>query len=160
MWSSNKNDGVTLIELLVSLSIVVILATVAMPYGEIVVKRSKEIELRRSLREIRTAIDNFHFDWKAGNMAQTNEVASAYGYPLSLQVLTEEVVLGDGSLKRYLRRIPRNPLSKQTVGVSEQWLLRGYEDSLKNSLWNAKDVYDVKISSDQRALDGSWYRDW
>ncbi len=160
MWLSNKIRGLTLIELLVSLVIISILASVALPYAEVTVRRNKEIELRRSLREIRSALDDFHSDWRARKIPLWNNVAGDYGYPRELEQLVEGVQLDDGRVKRYLRRVPRNPLSDQTSEVREQWLLRGYEDSIDNKTWNGKDVYDVKVPSDRQALDGSWYRDW
>lgn len=160
MWLSNKLKGLTLIELLVSLVIISILASVALPYAEITIRRNQELELRRSLREIRTSIDEFHSDWRAGKIPVWSGVASDYGYPKELGQLVEGVQLEDGRIKRYLRRIPRNPLSVQTNVVKEQWLFRGYEDSVDNETWNGKDVYDVKVSSERKAIDGSWYRDW
>jgi hypothetical protein len=73
--------------------------------------------------------------------------------------LVSGIQLDDGRLKRYLRRIPRNPLYRQD-DTKEQWLLRGYEDAIDNQTWNGRDVYDVKAQSEREALDGSWYRDW
>ena len=160
MWLSSNEKGLTLIELLVSIVIISILASVAMPYAEVTVRRNQELELRRSLREIRSALDDFHADWRAGKIPQLSGAAGEHGYPKTLDNLVEGVQLDDGHFKRYLRRIPRNPLSKQGKDVKEQWLLRGYEDSLDNKTWNGKDVYDVKAPSDRQAIDGSWYRDW
>ena len=68
--------GVTLIELLVTLVILAILAAGALPYAEVTVRREKELELRRSLREVRSAIDAFHDDWKGGKIAKTSDAAS------------------------------------------------------------------------------------
>lgn len=160
MWLSNNVKGLTLIELLVSIAIISILASVAMPYAEVMVRRNQEIELRRSLREFRTALDDFHDDWLAGKIPQWSGAAGDYGYPKDLPTLVDGIQLDDGRLKRYLRRIPRNPLSPQSRDIKEQWLLRGYEDPLDNKTWNGKDVYDIKVPSERQALDGSWYRDW
>lgn len=160
MLLSSKLKGLTLIELLVSLVIISILASVAIPYGEVIVRRNQELELRRSLREIRTALDDFHSDWIAGKIPQWSGVASDYGYPRVLETLVEGVQLNDGRLKRYLRRMPRNPLMNQDIDKYDQWLCRGYEDTLDSQSWNGKDVYDVKVLSKRQALDGSWYRDW
>lgn len=160
MWLSSNEKGLTLIELLVSIVIISILASVALPYAEVAVRRDRELELRRSLREIRSALDAFHADWLAGKIPQWRGEAGEYGYPKTLDSLVEGIELEDGKLKRYLRRIPRNPLSQQNKEVKQQWLLRGYGDTLDNKIWNGKDVYDVKVQSEQQALDGSWYRDW
>ncbi len=160
MWLSSRSKGLTLIELLVSIVIISILASVALPYAEVVIRRNNELELRRSLREIRTAIDHFHADWRSGKIPSWSGKAGDYGYPKTLMVLVEGVQMEDGRIRRYLRRIPRNPLSVQSKEVIEQWLIRGYEDAIDNSEWNGKDVYDVKVPSKRKALDGSWYRDW
>jgi general secretion pathway protein G len=159
MWLSSNEKGLTLVEILVSIAIISILASVAMPYAEVTIRRNQELELRRSLRQIRTAIDDFHSDWQAGKIPLTNGVAGEYGYPSELEVLVSGIQLDDGRLKRYLRRIPRNPLYRHD-DTKEQWLLRGYEDAIDNQTWNGRDVYDVKAQSEREALDGSWYRDW
>src|SRR5512142_888345 len=113
LWSSDRKSvsGLTLIELLVTLAILSILAAAALPYAELTVRRDKELELRRSLREVRTAIDAFHDDWVAGRITHTDDTASADGYPKTLQVLVQGVDTGRaaGSKRRYLRRIPRAP---------------------------------------------------
>lgn len=160
MWLSSKSKGLTLIELLVSIVIISILASVALPYAEVIIRRNQELELRRSLREIRTALDGFHADWSTGKIPSWSGKAGDYGYPKKLTILVEGIQLDDGRIKRYLRRIPRNPLSDQRKEIIDQWLLRGYEDTFDNTTWNGKDVYDVKVPSERQALDGSWYRDW
>src|SRR4051812_14325110 len=88
-WSSDARSasGLTLIELLVTLAILSILAMAALPYVEVTVRRDKELELRRALREVRGAIDAFHEDWAAGRIAHTERGGSDDGYPLALQTL-------------------------------------------------------------------------
>jgi len=159
MFISSKHRGVTLVELLVSLVIISILASVALPYAEISVRRKKEVELHRSLRHIRTAIDEFHADWNKGMIPASPIVASDNGYPTQLNVLTEGVKLSDGKFKRYLRRIPTNPFFTYTEGESG-WRLVGYEEKSESLFWNERDVYDVKFMSEQKALNGSQYKDW
>lgn len=156
----SKARAFTLIEMLVSIVIIAILASVAMPYAETIAKRQKEVELQRAFREIRTAIDDFHRDWREGRLPVDNSVASEYGYPKRIEQLVDGVQLMDGQFKRYLRRIPRNPFASQDRNVKEQWLWRGYEDSLDTEFWNGRDVYDVRTNQTGRALDGSLYRDW
>ncbi len=160
MWLSSNTKGLTLIELLVSVAIISILASVAIPYAEITVRRDKEIELHRALRVMRSAIDAFHRDWLDGKIAAEAAIASDNGYPRKFATLTDGINLTDGQFKRYLRRIPRNPLSIATLPPGEQWQLRGYAEALDAQFWNEKDIYDVKVSSDRQALDGSYYKDW
>jgi general secretion pathway protein G len=160
MSLSSKVRAFTLIEMLVSIVIIAILASVAMPYAETIVKRQKEVELKRAFREMRTALDEFHQDWRDGLLPMDNSVASEYGYPKHIKLLVEGVQLTDGQLKRYLRRIPRNPFASQERAVEEQWLWRGYEDSLDTRFWNGRDVYDVRTLHEGNALDGSYYHEW
>src|SRR2546427_1991142 len=120
--SSSNSRGLTLIELLVALAILSILAAAALPYAEVTVRREKELELRRALRDVRTAIDAFYEDWKGGKISRTSTAASEDGYPKTLQVLVAGADSGDakGSKRRYLRRIPRDPFSEQTHPPAER----------------------------------------
>ena len=154
--------GVSLLELLVSLVIISLLASVALPYAEITVRRDKEIELRQSLRQIRTAIDRFHEDWKAGRITPETGVVSVDGYPQTLKVLVEGVDLADatGTRRYYLRRIPRDPFADQEVEPADQWVLRSYQDDPETLLWGGRDVFDVRTGYTGTAIDGSSYSDW
>ena len=160
MWSSTKEAGVTLIELLVSLMIITILASVAIPYAEVSVRRDKEIALHRALRDMRSALDAFHADWREGGLPADLSEVSTNGYPARLSVLTDGIRLGDGNLRRYLRRIPRNPFASAELPVEQQWHHRGYEQEIDERIWNEIDVYDVRVDSDGVALDGTHYREW
>jgi general secretion pathway protein G len=154
--------GLSLIELLVTLVIVSILAAAALPYAETTMRREKELELRRALRDVRDAIDSFNDDWRAGRIAKSAEGVSDDGYPRTLHVLVEGVDSGDakGGKRRYLRRIPRDPLSGSKQAPEAQWVLRGYQDEADAIVWNKKDVYDIRSDSEATALDGTRYRDW
>ena len=164
-WSSDRKPatGVTLIELLVTLAILSILAAAALPYVELTVRRDKELELRRSLREVRSGIDAFHGDWIAGRITHSDGVASADGYPRKLQVLVEGADTGDarGGKRRYLRRLPRDPFAETaTTAPANQWVIRGYQDKPDTLTWNGRDVYDIHSASPAQAIDGTDYRDW
>src|SRR5881397_88811 len=87
--SSSNSRGLTLVELLVALAILSILAAAALPYAEVTVRREKELELRRALRDVRTAIDAFYEDSKSGKVSKTSGAASEDGYPKTLQVLVD-----------------------------------------------------------------------
>ena len=157
-----KLAGLTLIELLVVMVILSILASVAMPFSELIVKRNKELELKRNLRTIRTAIDRFHQDWQLKKLSQFESTASIDGYPLTLLTLTEQITLtGEGAKsRRYLRRIPPNPFADQTLPANEQWLRLSYLDNADTSSWGGQDVYDVRTESERTAIDGSTYNVW
>lgn len=154
--------GLSLIELLVTLAIVSILAAAALPYAETTIRREKELELRRALRDVRGAIDRFNDDWRAGRIPKDAEGASEDGYPRTLDVLVEGVDSGDakGARRRYLRRIPRDPFADSGVAPARQWVLRGYQDETDAIVWGKQDVYDISTGSEARALDGTRYRDW
>jgi general secretion pathway protein G len=160
--SSSSSRGLTLIELLVTLVILSILAAAALPYAEMTVRREKELELRRALRELRTAIDTFNEDWKAGRISKAASAASEDGYPKSLQLLIEGADTGDakGNKRKYLRRVPRDPFADPARAPAEQWVVRGYQDASDTIVWGGRDVYDVRSASEASALDGSRYKDW
>lgn len=163
---SNKSrkayKGLTLIELLVVLAILSILAVSALPFAELTVRRSKELELRRALRDIRTAIDRVHEDWESERISRISGALSKDGFPKTLKVLVEGVPVGDapGSKRKYLRRIPRDPFPQSTSSTGELWELRGYQQEFDSDAWNEEDVFDVRSTSDKVAIDGSRYKDW
>ncbi|MDH5180206.1 MAG: prepilin-type N-terminal cleavage/methylation domain-containing protein [Gammaproteobacteria bacterium] len=157
-----RSTGLTLVELLVTLVILSILASAAIPYAEVTVRRNKELDLSRSLREIRTAIDRFHADWQAGKISKISAMASVNGYPRELRYLVEGVpIVGSTEKRKYLRRIPYDPLLRDKSGSPESgWRLVGYTDKHDSLTWGGEDVYDVRSSSDQQALDQSRYTNW
>ncbi len=163
-WSSDARSasGLTLIELLVTLAILSILASAALPYVEVTVRRDKELELRRSLREVRGAIDSFHEDWTAGRISHAERGGSDDGYPLTMQTLVVGMSTGyaKGSKRRYLRRIPRDPFADASRPSAEQWVLRGYQDEADTLSWNGRDVYDIHSAAAATALDGTYVKDW
>lgn len=164
-WSSGKSRlsrGLTLIELLVTLLILSILASAALPYAELTVRRNKELELHRGLRQIRTAIDRFHEDWRRDRISKLQNAASEDGYPKTLQILVEGVDEGraDGRKRKYLRRVPRDPFANPNVPSEERWVLRSYQDEPGTIGWGGQDVYDVHSVSEKTAIDGSVYEDW
>jgi general secretion pathway protein G len=167
-----KEEGLTLLEILVTMTIVVILASVAMPLSKVSTKRVQEIELRQQLRTIRSAIDTFKLEWNRDgdvligpvclkNKLTCKEVTSPYGYPKSLNMLLgvkltgEEATVRGTTVRRYLRVVPVDPLTDKS-----DWVLRCYKDQPKPSSWCGEDVYDVMTQSEAAALDGTKYQDW
>lgn len=149
-------------EMLVTLAILSILASAALPYAEVTVKRTREHELHRSLREIRTAIDRFHTDWKAGKISTLSGAASANGFPKELDVLVQGVPINGSTEKRkYLRRIPFDPMITDKSEVLDySWRLISYKDPPDTQTWGGEDIYDIRSSSNAIALDKSRYGAW
>ena len=167
-----KESGVTLLELLITLTIVMVLASVAMPLSRLSAQRTHEIELRQHLRIMRAAIDSFKLEWNRDgdvlmgpacvkNKLTCKDVTSVYGYPKSLDKLlgikltSEEAMVRGTTTKRYLRSLPLDPMTGKA-----DWILRCYKDSPKALSWCGDDVYDVMTQSEGIALDGTQYRDW
>ena len=148
-----KARGFTLVELLITVTILALLASVAMPLAEVAVQRSKEKELRQSLREIRSAIDA----WKrAADDGRIEKAADASGYPPSLAALVDGVAdkrKTDGTKLYFLRQVPADPMS------GEEWGLRSY-DSPADDPHEGKDVYDVFSKSEETGLNGVPYIKW
>ncbi len=154
-----KSAGLTFIELVLAMAILSVLAAVALPLAEISVKRSKEIELQRALRDIREAIDAYHDDWvRAVTEQKITPSVDDTGYPEELEELVEGKEWGGlfPFKRRYLRRIPRDPFDRYDEG----WGLRSYEDDPDSMVHSGSDIYDVYSRSDGIALDGTPYNTW
>lgn len=152
--------GFTLIEILITVAIVAILASVALPMTELVVQRAKEQELMSALRQIRGAIDAYKQAVDEGHVAK---LVGESGYPKSLQDLVKGVEKIDDAKKSklyFLRRIPRNPMLQDSALSAEQtWMKRSYASGPDNPQEGA-DVFDVYALSDGVGLNGIPYRDW
>ncbi len=155
---STSNKGYTFIELVVVSTIILILASAVMPLAKVTATRHREAELRRSLREIRTAIDGFKDAADLGQISSLDLEAGAEGYPPDLALLVEGVPMANdqsGRKLRFLRRIPIDPM----IGSTE-WGLRSYQDTPDSTRWGGQNVYDVYTTHQGTALDGTSYRDW
>ncbi len=146
--------GMTLLELIIACSILLILSSAALPMARYTIKRQKETELRRSLREIRDAIDRYK-DLADRNLIRI-EVGSE-GYPPDLETLVKGVQLGAGNERRvrFLRRVPKDPMTGR-----DDWSLRAIQDDPDSRSWGGKNVFDVYSKSQGTALDGTRYSDW
>ena len=158
------SDGVSLLELVVTITILGILASGVMPLVKNTSIRSKEIELKRNLRIIRIAIDDYKktFDTMPGGPLKTGS-----GYPKDLNELLEgkdfgKSPKGDDIKKKFLRRKVLNPLDTKSASDDKQWgwELRCYKDEKDSSKWCGDDVFDVYVPQDGTALDGTKYKEW
>lgn len=152
-------SGFTLIEILVTVAIVAILASVALPLSELSQQRAKEQELRQALREIRMAIDAYKQAVDEGHITRSLDQS---GYPPKLSMLVEGVTDARSPVSRklyFLRRIPKDPFAKDQVDGESSWGKRSY-DSPPDAPREGRDVYDVYSLSDRDGLNGVPYREW
>jgi general secretion pathway protein G len=153
-------NGLSLLELIVTITILGILAAGVVPLIRNTTIRSKEIELRRNLRIIRIAIDDYKktFDKMPDGPSKTGS-----GYPKELQELVDGHDFGDvkiGTVK-FLRRKVLNPLDpKSSTDDKWGWELRSYKDKPDSTSWGKEDVFDVYAPQEDTALDGTKYKEW
>jgi general secretion pathway protein G len=150
----SREAGMTLLELIIACSILLILSSAALPIAKFTVIRQKEAELRRDLREMRDAIDRYK------DTADRNQIRveiGSEGYPPDLETLVKGVQLGAGSDRkiRFLRRIPVDPMTGRA-----EWGLRAVQDDPDSTSWGGKNVFDVYTKSTGLAQDGTKYSDW
>ena len=147
-------SGVTLLELIIATSILLVLATAALPVVRFKVQRQKEAQLHKALREIRDAIDHYK-DYTDRNLIRV-EVGSE-GYPPDLETLVKPIQIGAGSDRkvRFLRRIPADPMTGRA-----EWNLQSVQDDPDSTSWGGSNIFDVHSKSQGTALDGSKYADW
>lgn len=158
-----NSRGLSLIELVVTVTILAILAAVVLPSAQMTAKRLKELELRRELRTMRTALDDFKKTYdKAVDEKKIVASMNKSGYPETLQQMVEGYDFG-GALnykKKFLRRIPVDPFNPPKPGEEPKWGLRSYTDEPDSTSWGGEDVYDIYSLSEETAIDGSHYKDW
>ena len=160
-WQALRNveRGFTFVEMLVVVALVAVLASAVMPLAKVTMQRQREGELRRSLREMRTAIDRYKDAADQGAIPATRIRPGSEGYPPDLETLVvgvEAAGQGTGERKlKFLRRIPIDPMTREPV-----WGLRSYQDKPDSKSWGGDTVYDVYSKSDGTALDGTKYGDW
>ncbi|NIM00252.1 MAG: general secretion pathway protein GspG [Acidobacteria bacterium] len=151
--------GLTLVELASVSAIIIIMASVTFPVANTMVKRQKEIELRRALRTIRTALDRFQIDTERfpGIRIRYLDRTNEEGYPEDLAWLYEGVDIGDaaGTTIKYLRRLPRDPIT----GLDE-WDTRSSRDEPESIFSDGINIFDVRSKSDKIGLDGTRYNTW
>lgn len=141
----------TLIELIVAISIMMILTTAVLPVARLTIRREREKELRRDLWEMRDAIDRYK---DAADRGLFQIKLGTEGYPPDLDTLVKGVDIG-GKKVRFLRRIPVDPMTGKT-----EWGQRSMQDDPKSTSWGGQSVFDVYTQSQDTALDGTKYAEW
>jgi len=148
--------GMTLLELIIACTILLVLASAALPLQRYTIVRQREAELRKDLRDMRDAIDRYK------DLADRNQIrvqVGSEGYPPDLDTLVKGVPVGaagaTGHNIRFLRRIPKDPMTGQA-----EWGMRSVQDDADSMSWGGNNVFDVYSKSTGTALDGTKYSDW
>jgi general secretion pathway protein G len=152
--------GFTLIEVLITATIVATLATIALPLSEVAIQRGKETDLRRALRDIRDALDAYKRAADEGRILRSPDQS---GFPPTLATLVEGVPDAkspSGGKIYFLRRVPRDPLNPDaTAAPDKSWGIRSY-DSPPEEPKPGKDVFDVYSLSTRTGLNSVPYKEW
>jgi general secretion pathway protein G len=146
-----RDAGLTLIELIITVAILAILATAAVPVARFKVKRDKERELRDDLRTMRGAIDAYK---DAADKGGIQTKMDSFNYPPDLNTLVDGVDIQDKKV-RFLRKIPIDPMTGQA-----DWGLRAMQDDPDSDSWGGQNVFDVHTKSQGTGLDGTKYDTW
>ena len=150
--------GLTYVELLVALAVILVLASAIIPLSRWNEKRRREVWLRSSLVTMRSAIDLYHDYAKKGLIIQ--EDVEQMFYPPSLEDLVEGVDVGDPDSPetthiQFLREVPVDPFTGEA-----EWGMRSYQDDFDSDSWGRENLYDVYSLSTMEALDGTYYNEW
>jgi general secretion pathway protein G len=149
--ATGKQAGLTLVELIVTVAILAILASAAVPLARFKAQRERERELRYDLWQMRDAIDKYK-DAADRHAFQTK--VDSQNYPPDLDTLVKGVD-AQGKKLKFLRRIPVDPMTGKA-----EWTLRSMQDDANSDSWGGQNVFDVASKSQRTALDGTKYSDW
>ena len=155
MRRSSRETGLTLVELIVAFTILMLLSAMAVPLARYKVRVEKERQLSEALRQIRNAIDKYKDDADGGKMGPTK--LDSDNYPESLEQMVEGVKAAGAVDKKlhYLRRIPKDPMTNST-----EWGKLSTRDDPKSQSWGGQNVFDVYTKSTDKARDGTPYSEW
>jgi general secretion pathway protein G len=150
-----NQKGLTLVELIVAFTIMLVLSAMAVPLARSKVRAERERELRAALDEVHHAIDQYHDLNIAGYFGPMKEGTD--GYPENLEMLVEGVKrnTADGTKMKFLRRIPRDPFTGKA-----EWGLRSDQDDPKSQSWGGQNVFDIYSKSTDKGSDGTPYSEW
>ncbi|MGH9446098.1 MAG: type II secretion system protein [Terriglobia bacterium] len=152
---SASEAGFTLLELVAAMAIMILLASAALPLATMHAQRLKEEDLRRDLREMRSAIDHYK-DLSDQGLIPVGP--DTFGYPPDLETLVNGVAVkgASGDVRyKFLRKIPVDPMTGNT-----DWGLRSMQDDPDSDMWGGQNVFNVYSKSQGTALDGTPYSSW
>jgi general secretion pathway protein G len=150
-----NQKGLTMVELVVSFSIMLILATMAVPLAKVKLRTQREIELKYALRDMREAIDKYKAACDLGTFGAIKQ--GSFCYPESLEILVDGVKTqsADGKKMKFLRRVPRDPFTN-----AKEWGLRSMQDETSSETWSGDNVFNVYSKSHEKDSDGKPYSQW
>jgi general secretion pathway protein G len=154
----NPRSGMTLVELIVAFTILMVLTSMAVPLARSRVRRNQERDLRVALNEIRVAIDKYKDAADGGKLGPDAIGIDTFNYPKTLESLVDGVKgtgQGADTKIKFLRRIPLDPFTK-----TREWGIRSMQDDPKSTGWGGQNVFDVYTKSNDKAADGTSYADW
>jgi general secretion pathway protein G len=152
MFSARRSGGVTLLELIIVITVILILMGGAVPVVRVSIKRARETELRRDLWEMRSAIDHYK---DAADKNAFQQKLDSQGYPPDLDTLVNGVEITGGKKLRFLRRIPIDPMTG-----NKDWGMRSMQDDPTSDTWGGQNVFDVYTKSNATGLNDTKYKDW
>lgn len=153
---NSQARGFSLIELLITLAVLSILVVAAVPLTRNNLRRERELEMKRNLRDIRQAIDRYKNACEAGAVGPLDKKVNDECYPPNLETLVEGITPPNTTRKiRFLRHLPKDPITG-----SEEWGLRSIQDDPKSDSFGGQSVFDVYSKSSETALNGTKYKDW
>jgi len=147
------SSGFTLIELIVTATILTVLTLMVLPLAKVTVQREREKELRRDLWEMRDAIDRYKDAADRQLLGQTK--VDSMGYPPDLESMVKGIEGQGGKKYKFLRSIPEDPMTH-----SKEWGMRSMQDDPDSDSWGGQNVFDVYTKSEGTGLDGTKYKDW
>lgn len=151
-------SGFTLLELIITLTVIAILAAGTIPIAKNIIRREKEAELRRNLRDIRRAIEAYKVfcDSNPTAISPLDRKMDDGCYPADLEVLVKGIIpTGKLNPMRFIRQIPNDPLTG-----NKDWGMRSVQDDPDSSSWGGQNLFDVYSKAPGTALNGSKYSDW
>jgi general secretion pathway protein G len=150
-----RQKGLTMVELVVSFSIMLILSTMAVPLAKVKLRHEREFQLKYALRDMRQAIDKYKV--ACDNAAFWAIKIGTFCYPESLDILVEGVKTNtpDGKKMKFLRSIPIDPFTN-----SKEWGMRSMQDDIKSESWSGDNVFNVYTKSREKDSDGTPYSEW
>lgn len=150
-----RQRGLTLVEVVVSFTIMIILCSMAVPLARVKVRSQREVDLKYALREMREAIDKYKDACDLGTFGAIKQ--GSFCYPESLDILVDGVKTqsADGKKMKFLRSIPRDPFTK-----TNEWGLRSMQDDVKSENWSGDNVFNVYTKTQDKDADGKPYAEW